>query len=157
MSKIIPDLIHLFQVKVYKIAISPTPEYFENPTPPGNFKVSYSQSSAFNFELKNIRIRLEVILDGLDDKDQSIGIQGDFGIEFHFHIDNLEIFIEETDGIKKISGILGSTLISIAFSTARGIILERTQNTLLNGIILPIIDPKELIKDIPLQVKPESE
>jgi len=157
MNKIKPELISLFQIRIYKLAISTLPEILENPAKPANFKVSYSQNSAFNFDLKNIRIRLEILLDGLDDKDQSLGIHGDFGIEFHFHIENLENFLEESDGIKKVSSILGSTLVSIAFSTARGIILERSQNTILNGIILPIIDPNQLIKEMPLHPESKSE
>ena len=149
MSKINPDLIRLFQVKVYKSIVNPTEEYLDKPINPANFRVSYSQNLAFNFELKNIRIRLEILLDGIDEKEQMVGIQGDFGIEFHFHIENFEEFHETKEGENKINIILGTTLLSIAFSTARGIILERTQNTLLNGILLPVIDPNTLIKGLP--------
>ena len=147
MSKIIPESISVTQVKVFKSIVTTTPEYLEKPLKPGNFKVNFSQNSAFNFDLKNIRVRLEILLDGIDDQEKFIGIQGDFGLEFHFHVENLEAFIEERNGKKKVSSVLGNTLISIAYSTARGIVIERTQGTFLNGIILPIIDPKELLKD----------
>jgi hypothetical protein len=33
----------------------------------------------------------------------------------------------------------------IAFSTARGIVFDRTQGTFFGGVILPVIDPKKLI------------
>lgn len=42
--------------------------------------------------------------------------------------------------------ILGTTLMGIVYSTARGIILERTQGTFFNGVILPVINPNKLIK-----------
>jgi len=115
--------------------------------PPPTDSFSYSQNSAFNFDQKNIRIRLEILLDGIDEQETLIGVQGDFGLDFHFHIENIEEFIEESEGNKKISDNLGTTLISIAYSTARGIVLERTQGTFLNGTILPVIDPKELLKN----------
>ena len=148
MSKINPELISMFHVKIFKSIITTSPEYLEKPVKPGNFRVGYSQKSAFNFEIKNIRIRLEIFLEGIDEKENLIGIQGDFGFDFHFHISNIEDFIEENDGNKKVSGNLGATLISIAYSTARGIVIERTQGTFLNGTILPIIDPQELLKEV---------
>jgi len=147
MKKIIPELINIFQITLFKSIVTATPEYLEKPIKPGNVRVDISQSSAFNFEQKNIRVRLEIHLNGLDAEDHLIGIQGDFGLEFHFHIENLEEFTEETDEIKKVNSILGSTLISIAYSTARGIVFERTQGTLLTGIILPVIDPKDVLRD----------
>jgi hypothetical protein len=36
---------------------------------------------------------------------------------------------------------------AIAYSTARGIILQSTQSTILDGVILPVIDPKDLFND----------
>lgn len=95
-------------------------------------------------------MRLEALLDGINKKEEPIGIQGNFGIEFHFRVDNLEAFLENKEGENKIQGLLGTTLISIAFSTARGIIFEKTLNTPLNGIILPVIDPAAMIKMLPV-------
>ena len=154
MSKINPELISMFHVKVYKSIITTSPEYLEKPVKPGNFRVGYSQNSAFNFEKKNIRVRLEIILDGIDERENLIGIQGDFGLDFHFHVENLDEFIEELDGNKKVSGNLGPTLISIAYSTARGIVIERTQGTFLNGTILPVIDPNVFLKEAKESSKP---
>lgn len=147
MNNVIPELIKIVQVKILKSVVTTTTEYLEKPIKPGNVRVSISQNSAFNFELKNVRIRLEIRLDGVDNQDKLIGIQGDFGLEYHFHVDNLEAFTEEVEGIKKVSSSLGTTLISIAYSTARGIVIERTQGTFLNGIILPVIDPKEVLRE----------
>lgn len=41
---------------------------------------------------------------------------------------------------------LAASLVGLAYSTARGIILERTSGTILNGIIIPVIDPMKLLK-----------
>jgi len=151
MSKINPESISIFHINVYKSSVNSSEVYIDIPQKPSNFRVSYSQNFAFNLELKNIRLRLEVLLDGINEKEEPIGIQGSFGIEFHFHVDNLEEFLENKEGENKIQGLLGITLISIAFSTSRGIILEKTLNTPLNGIILPVIDPAAMIKTLPAQ------
>jgi len=149
MSKINPESISIFQINVFKSIVSPSEAFIDNPQKPSNFRVGYSHNFAFNFELKNVRMRLEVLLDGINEKEEVIGIQGNFGIQFH--VDNLEDFLENKEGENKILGILGTTLLSIAFSTSRGIILEKTLNTPLNGIILPVIDPAAMIKMLPSQ------
>ncbi len=40
---------------------------------------------------------------------------------------------------------LETSLVSIAISTARGILMERTNGTLIRNIILPLVNPKDLI------------
>ena len=152
MSKINPEAISIFHITVYKSIVSPSEAYIDNQQKPSNVRVGYSHNFAFNFELKNVRLRLEVLLDGIDEKEELIGIQGNFGIEFHFHVGNLEDFLESKDGENKIQGTLGTTLLSIGFSTSRGIILEKTLNTPLNGVILPVIDPAAMIQMLPVQV-----
>lgn len=95
-----------------------------------------------------MRIRLEIVLEGVDDNDNEIGLHGEYGIEFQLHVENLTEFLEESENGqgKSIDGKLGPTLLAIVYSTARGIIIERTQATYFNGVILPVIDPNELIK-----------
>ena len=146
MSKIKPELIRIFKVQVFKSVIETSPECLDNPIKPGNFRVGFSQNSAFNIELKSVRIRLEIVLEGIDQEEKPIGVSGNFGIEFHIHVDNFEDFIKEDEGVNKINNLLLGTLLSIAYSTARGIVFDRTQGTHLNGVILPVIDPKVLEK-----------
>ena len=62
-----------------------------------------------------------------------------------FRVDNLDDFIEPQEKGNLIDGGLGSTLISIIYSTVRGIIFTRTQGTSLGLVIIPVIDPKILM------------
>ncbi|MFA6335927.1 MAG: hypothetical protein WCX48_10345 [Bacteroidales bacterium] len=43
--------------------------------------------------------------------------------------------------------MLGASVMGIIYSTARGIILEKTHNSYLNGVILPVIDPGILLNN----------
>ena len=66
-----------------------------------------------------------------------------------FKVENLIDFLDKVETEDKprynIDGGLGSTLVSIAYSTVRGIIFTRTQGTSLGSVILPVIDPKKLM------------
>lgn len=42
---------------------------------------------------------------------------------------------------------MGATLLGIAFSTARGIIFERTRGTFFDGVILPVVDPFKVLEE----------
>lgn len=147
MSTIKPELIHLHTLKVYKTLVDASEDYLDNPADIENISVQYAQNSAFNFEEKAIRIRLEILMQALNNEDKEMGLNAEYGLEFHFVIENLDEFTEAEEGTKTINGTLGSTLMGIAYSTARGIVFDRTQGTHFKGVILPVIDPKELIKN----------
>jgi hypothetical protein len=145
MSKIIPDKIAILLIKLFKTNLNMSEDFLKNPLVIDNYKVNFGHDTDFDFESKTIRIRLEIMLDGLNDKEEMIGIHAEYGIEFHFYVDNLDEFVQDNEGKKVVDSILGTTLLSIAFSTSRGIILERTQGTYFEGVILPVIDPRELL------------
>ncbi len=147
MSTIKPDLIHVISMNVYKASVNTSDEYLDNPTSFENISVAYAQDSAYNIKEKGVRIRLEAKLEGHDDDDKNLGLEAEYGIEFHFVVDNIEDFIDEEKEEVEIKGILWGTLVGIAYSTARGIIFDRTQGTFFKGVILPVIDPKKLIAE----------
>lgn len=145
MSKIIPEKIVILQVKLFRTNLDLTDTFLSNPVNVENFKVNFGHNTEFDFESKSVRIRLEIILEGIDEKEALIGIKAEYGVVFIFYIDNFEDFIHEAEGRKEVDSILGITLLSMAYSTSRGIVLQRTQGTYFDGIILPVVDPKELL------------
>ncbi len=73
---------------------------------------------------------------------------GDFEIRVDFVVNELIGHLSLEEGkIKSISPKLAITLISIGYSTIRGIILEKTRGILGNGLILPIVEPKILLEN----------
>jgi hypothetical protein len=145
MNKIVPELISIFFVKVYRSNHSTSNEYLDKPVQPATFRVQVAQNMAWNEGEKNMRIRLELKLEGVDKADKEIGLSAEYGIEFQVHVENLDQFIEVDKEAKKVNGLMAATIMGIIYSTARGIIIERTQATYFNGIILPVIDPKNLL------------
>ena len=93
--------------------------------------------------------RLSLILDMEKlDTDGLKLIKANFSIDFDFQIENIMelIFVEDsTSKVVKASRDLGMSLIAIAYSTTRGIVLTRTAGTVLNGLILPVVDTAKLL------------
>jgi len=147
MSTIHPELITVQSVRIHKSSITATDEYMENPVKPAGIEINVGQSTAFNIENKNIRIRLKIGLEARKNETEPIGLYGDYVLEFHIHVDDLEQFITETGDKKLIDSKLGGTLSGIVYSTARGIIFERTAATAFGGVILPVIDPNHLLRE----------
>jgi hypothetical protein len=146
MSTIRPELISIVSIRILKSNINTTEDYIENPMAHDGVEIKMGQSTAFNSDEKNVRIRLSLELIANKDQDKPVGLSGEYLMEFILHVANLEEFVvENADKTKSIDPMLNSTLIGIIFSTARGIVFERTAATLLNGVILPVIAPSQLI------------
>ena len=107
----------------------------------------------FRFDLKTalnkdggmIGLKLQVDITAVDKKNKTLPITGSYTHEIIFRIENLAIFIDEAKGEQVIDARLGSTLVSIIYSTVRGIIYSRTQGTSLGVVILPVIAPLALM------------
>ena len=147
MSTIHPELLRIVSVKIFRSNISATDEYINNPVKPTGVEIKVGQSTAFDIEKKKIRIRLKIELEARKNETEPIGLSGNYVLEFLIHVDDLEQFITEKEDKKLIDNKLGGTLSGIVYSTARGIIFERTAATAFGGLILPVIDPNLLIKE----------
>lgn len=148
-NKISPEEIHLLKVSVFKSSIERQESLLDQPlVEPSNYSFSFAQKSAFNHEEGMVRIQLFILLKAEGDNATSLGIQGEFGIEFNYKIDNLEaLSTKAEDGKLHYAVSLGATLMSISYSTARGIILQQTQGSIisLSGVIIPVINPTDLL------------
>jgi hypothetical protein len=145
MNKVVPENISIFSVRVIRSDIQPSDLYLNKPVKPEGIKVSIAQETGFNLEQKNVRLRLNIHLDSFDKEENPIGLQADFGLEFHLHVKNLNEIIDFKEGKTIIDGQFNITILSITYSTARGIIFERTCSTYFNGVILPVINPANIL------------
>lgn len=149
-NKINPQDIHLLKISVFKSLIERQEAFLDQPfIEPKNYSFSFAQKSNFNHEEKMVRIQLFILLKAQGENATNLGIQGEFGIEFNYKIDNLDTLCTEIENGKfHYNASLGTTLMSIAYSTARGIILQQTQGSIisLSGVIMPVINPADLLK-----------
>lgn len=70
-----------------------------------------------------------------------------FEITTFFQILNKENYLVDFEGETIFHPQLITTLISISYSTARGIVLEKLKNTFWKGLILPIVSPIKLLQN----------
>lgn len=148
MSKVDPSKIALNCINILKSSISSEESFCNNPVIIKHSRVGIHQSSKFDFVNKLVSIKLDIALNAENNEKQLVDVNGEFCIEFVIRVDNLEEFIEQGENdTLLINGELGASLMGIVYSTARGIILEKTVNTPLNGVILPVINPATLLKN----------
>lgn len=116
-----------------------------------SYQVQYGVTDDLNFEDKKFRFLFNVNIDALDESDNIIGVNGQYNIEYIFHIENLDYYVSSVNHENKnivFYDILPYTLLSIVYSTSRGIVLSRTIGTILDGVILPVINVQDLIKTL---------
>ena len=106
-----------------------------------NLKYNFKSGFSIRRELNQIGVLLGVDINL--DRGQPINI---FNSEFEyiFEIDDISKF-KHDDKSMTIPDQFMITLVSISFSTTRGIILGKSAGTILDKIIMPLIDPKKLL------------
>ncbi len=143
------DKLTLLQVKVFKTHLEANEAFRDELKPVHEFVIETATKSAFNFQEKLCRFRLFVKLSAVDKDKNPLGLEAEFGIDFHFHIDNLNDYLVHKEGNEvEVDSVLGSNLCAISYSTARGIILEKMHGTYFDGVILPIVDPSQLLLSV---------
>lgn len=106
------------------------------------FSFDYFAQTKLGLEDNLVFIQLKIVISAdLPNKPEI----GNFNLGFTYQIENLEELIAETEGIRSLDKHLHMSLLGIAFSTSRGIILTKSANTLLNNAYLPIVNPANLL------------
>jgi len=141
-----PEKIHLINIKTIKGNINADSDVDVNLISGHEF--SFELGTGVNENDNVIGINLLVNIEAKDSADKILPVSGSYTHEIIFIVDNLKYFLvpDESDPKHyKVDGGLGSTIVSIAYSTIRGIIFTRTQGTSLGSVILPVINPKKLM------------
>ena len=116
-----------------------------------SYEVKYGIADHANIQEKKFQFRLSVYIEAVDRENKQIGARGEYHIEFIFFVANVEYYIqnieEETKTIFFHPALL-HTLLSIVYSTSRGIILSRTQGTSIDSVILPVVDTNDLLQNL---------
>lgn len=141
----IPEDITVVAINVFDFHIDADQEYVDQPKKVQGVELTVGKEIAYNLDKGMSRYRLFIESEGMDKKGLSLGLRCRIALEFHFQISSIEKYVREVSGSSKIDIALGYTLMSIAYSTARGILFEKTIGSYFKGIILPVVDPKEML------------
>lgn len=143
--KIIPEKIHLVSMNIFQANLETAEEFLNQPQPVDSFEIGTVYEMAHNFKDKGTRIRLYFQMNALDVEGGHQGVKVEYGIEFHFVVENFHEFIPTNKKESLIDSALPATLLGMAYSTSRGIIFERTRGTFFQGVLLPVIDPFKML------------
>lgn len=107
------------------------------------FKTDVAFTTGFNLEDKLARAELEIKVE--TDSEQAEKGRCRYNIHFIYKIDNLDELVSMTADGLDVSQSLQNTLASVSYSTARGMLINRLQNTVFQDFILPVMNPDQLI------------
>jgi len=144
-SSVHPDYIHLRSVRLSKSSIEVHPSVDLEKSLHG-YSFSFNQRSQFYYDKQLFQLHLDVLLEGKDVYQNPLDVNCEFALEFLFEIENLAELsqLDDKKGLS-VDQSLGETLMAIAYATSRGVILQTTQATVLGGVILPVIAPRDLL------------
>jgi uncharacterized protein (DUF2344 family) len=141
-NTIIPEKIHLIQihwVKQNNVILSD--KLAKNPS--YNFQMAHNMMH--NLEREIVKIRLFLDMSGeLDYK--TINQGGNYEVDFLFQIADMKDQYQIVEEKPVFNGLFVTTLLAISFSTMRGMLFTTWKDTVLRGVILPVITVPELLK-----------
>ncbi|HTF02640.1 MAG TPA: hypothetical protein VK826_01390 [Bacteroidia bacterium] len=110
------------------------------------YEVNYDFDMGFNIAGSLVRSVLRVDVKTKSRAGQSPEAKGQFELHYYFNVDGLrELAKADKDGIVKINPDLANAIASVTYSTTRGILMARMQNTAFEDFILPVVSPNELV------------
>jgi hypothetical protein len=140
-----PTKIRIESINIAKAAIDATEAYIANPVVPASTKLNFTSEQQFDYDAKRMQARIRVDMMGEDESSNPLGLSGYYDMYFHFSIANIEEHVTGTGKALQVNAQLGATIMGIAYSTMRGVVLERTAGTFFQGTILPVLDPRAFL------------
>jgi hypothetical protein len=139
-----PNKIHLVRIEILKCHIDSPFELSVERIKGHEFKMDFDLG--FNLEDKLIKADFKLSVVSKSDATNVEEATGEFQFAFIFNVENLnELAILDKKKHITIDGKLGNAIASITYSTTRGILFTRLKGTSLEGFLLPIIDPNDLL------------
>lgn len=138
------DKIDLLYVKTLKSNIEVGSDFRRDAM--SGLSFSFSQDSGVSMDDNNIILNLKISINAVEESEDGFA-KGEFYFQFLFNIENLiDLTSVEENGVVNVSGDLATTIMGIAYSTSRGLVLSATEQSVLEGVLLPVVNPSNLIK-----------
>lgn len=139
--------ITLFETMFLECAIvQPGPDYTAK-TQFAHINLTVGTEFSYARETNYLSIRLKLQVQPVDAEDRMLPLEGRFHTHFGFAIENLEELLEPSapSGEQLPNFMLTLSLLSVAYSTSRGMILGKVAGTVFEGYCLPLMDARELL------------
>jgi hypothetical protein len=113
--------------------------------------IDFSTDMVFDlsFDYDNKLLRADIEFDIITEckENYDLTAKANFHFVYVYELENYDELIEtENNKIQSINDSLMPAVAAISFSTSRGILMTRMQGTAMKAYMLPIVDPRNLIK-----------
>ena len=99
-----------------------------------------------NIEENKAIVKVAVGIEVLHSDSTPVNLTAKFEIDFLFNVLELDQYVKREEGKGIIDVSLLGSLLSTAYSTARGVIYTRCLGTVLGNVVIPIISVQQLIQ-----------
>ena len=134
--------LHLLSIKLTNGAIKGTNVAETEIT---QFAVSFDTETFTWLDEEQIKISFTVKMTALSEDKKALDVEGQYTLEFIFKIDGLAKFSTTSADAVNLDRGLGAMMMGVVYSTTRGIVWSRTQGTVLESVIIPVVDPITLL------------
>lgn len=134
-----PELLNIISYKLHKLNIDNISDIKES----GDFyfAVDNKIDLGFNNEHFLIQAILDIDIKKILNKNEDVLAKSVISIEYVFHLENFdELHTFDDNGIISVDKNLTTSVYSVAYSTTRGLLLDRFRDTAFDNFILPVID-----------------
>ena len=141
-NKIVPTKIHLTQIKWIK---ENTVLAKKTNSVALSFDIKVAHNMMHNIDKEVVKIKLFLDVNA-ELNNKAVNQGGNYELDFLFKVEDLKDHYQITNEKPLFSGLFVCTLLSISYSTLRGMLFNLWQNTAMNAIIIPVIDVTDLLK-----------
>lgn len=134
-----PELLNIISYKLHKLNIDNISDIKESDD--FYFSVDNKIDLGFNDEHFLIQAILDIDIKKISDKNEDVLAKSLISIEYVFHVENFdELHTFDNKGIISVDKNLTTNISAVAYSTTRGLLLDRFRDTAFDNFILPVID-----------------
>lgn len=134
-----PELLNIISYKLNKLNIDNISDVKESED--FYFTVDNKIDLGFNEEHYLIQAILDIDIKKISEKNESVLANSSISIEYVFHVENFqELHTFNDDGVIGVDKNLTINVSAVAYSTTRGLLLDRFRDTAFDNFILPVID-----------------
>lgn len=151
MTKIDSDKLHLVDIKIIESSIVNKLELTDCSQIVLGYNIQIGVENSVDPEQKILKESFTIVLQAQDKEGKNLDLSGRYNIDLLFKVDNLDDFIKKENDQFIVDNELGITLISIAYSTCRGIVYAHSSGTALKGIVLPVVKPGNIMQESELK------
>jgi len=138
-------VLRLDDITILNAQIANKVEHGILPKKQAQFSLAHKFEIATNMDSKGLRVVHSVEIEMIDKgKPREVVNTGTFEIGYYFKLDNFkDVFDIEPDFIQDNITI---PLINVSYSTSRGIIFTRCLGTVMENLIMPILNPSDVMQ-----------